>query len=129
MIPLMVIWSFAQRWRFPDLLPSRYSLRYWDLEWNNILGNIEQSVFMALISATIALLLALVGHEYRIRYRMQVPGYIIAIPMLIPQLSVLFGMQVVALYAQSDAYLFWVIWSHVFLCLPICVPIIRWALA
>jgi putative thiamine transport system permease protein len=118
MIPLMVVWSFAQRWRFPDLLPSRYSLRYWELEWSNILGNIEQSVFIAIVSATIALLLALVGHEYRIRHRFQVPGYIIAIPMLTPQLSVLFGMQVVALYAQSDAYLFWVIWSHVFFAFP-----------
>ncbi|MFA0173463.1 thiamine ABC transporter permease, partial [Vibrio splendidus] len=33
-IPLMGIWSVAQRWRFPDLLPSRYSMRFWEFEWD-----------------------------------------------------------------------------------------------
>ncbi|WP_025552370.1 ABC transporter permease, partial [Vibrio parahaemolyticus] len=118
MIPLMVVWSFAQRWRFPDLLPSRYSLRFWEYEWHSILGTLEQSMLIAVISATVALALALIAHEYRLRYRWQVPGYIIAIPMLIPQLSVLFGMQVLTLYLNSNAYFFWVCWAHVFFAFP-----------
>ncbi|MEF1310442.1 thiamine ABC transporter permease [Vibrio mytili] len=118
MVPLMIIWSFAQRWRFPDILPSRYSLRFWQYEWSTILGTIEQSIVLALISASIALLLALVAHEYRLRHRWQIPGYIIAIPMLIPQLSVLFGMQVVTLYLNSSAYFFWVSWAHIFFAFP-----------
>ncbi len=118
MVPLMVVWSFAQRWRFPDLLPSRYSLRFWEYEWQSILGTLEQSMLIAVISASIALVLALIAHEYRLRYRWQVPGYIIAVPMLIPQLSVLFGMQVVTLYLDSSAYLFWVCWAHVFFAFP-----------
>ncbi|MGY0615745.1 ABC transporter permease [Vibrio sp. FJH11] len=118
MVPLLVLWSFAQRWRFPDLLPSRYSLRFWEYEWLSILSTIDQSLIIALVSASIALILALVAHEYRLRYRWQVPGYIIAVPMLIPQLSVLFGMQVVTLYLNSDAYFFWVCWAHVFFAFP-----------
>jgi putative thiamine transport system permease protein len=118
MLPLIVLWSFAQRWRFPDLLPSRYSLRFWEYEWHGILSTIEQSILIAMLSATIALVLALIAHEYRLRHRWQVPGYIIAVPMLIPQLSVLFGMQVVTLYLNSSAYLFWVCWAHVFFAFP-----------
>ncbi|MDF2152426.1 thiamine ABC transporter permease [Vibrio sp. CAU 1672] len=118
MVPLMVVWSFAQRWRFPDLLPSRYSLRFWQYEWHSILGTLEQSMSIAFISATIALILALIAHEYRLRYRWQVPGYIIAVPMLIPQLSVLFGMQVAALYLNNGAFFFWVCWAHVFFAFP-----------
>ncbi|MGP8304712.1 ABC transporter permease [Vibrio sp. YIC-376] len=118
MVPLMVLWSFAQRWRFPDLLPSRYSLRFWEYEWHSILGTIEQSTMIAMISASIALILALVAHEYRLRYRWKIPSYIIAVPMLIPQLSILFGMQVVTLYLNSNAYLFWVCWAHVFFAFP-----------
>ncbi|MBF4285492.1 thiamine ABC transporter permease, partial [Vibrio anguillarum] len=30
MLPLMVVWSFAQRWRFPDLWPSQFSARFCD---------------------------------------------------------------------------------------------------
>ncbi len=118
MVPLLVIWSFAQRWRFPDLLPSRYSLRFWEYEWHGIFGTIEQSLTIAMLSASIALILALIAHEYRLRHRWQVPGYIIAIPMLIPQLSVLFGMQVATLYVDNSAYFFWVCWAHVFFAFP-----------
>ncbi|MUI55099.1 ABC transporter permease [Aliivibrio fischeri] len=118
MVPLMIIWSFAQRWRFPDLLPSRYSERFWQLEWDSILSTINQSISIAIITASIALVLAVLAHEYRIKYKWQVPGYIIAIPMLIPQLSILFGLQVVTLYLSSDSYFFWVCWAHVFFAFP-----------
>ncbi|MFW8630207.1 ABC transporter permease [Vibrio natriegens] len=117
-VPLMVLWSFAQRWRFPDLLPSRYTLRFWQYEWESILGTIEQSITIAVISASIALILALIAHEYKLRYRWQVPDYVIAVPMLIPQLSVLFGIQVATLYFNSNAYFFWVCWAHVFFAFP-----------
>ncbi|MEF1292071.1 ABC transporter permease, partial [Vibrio sp. M260118] len=118
MVPLIVIWSIAQRWRYPDLLPTQFSLRFWQYEWQGIASTIEQSMLIAVICATVSLVLALIAHEYRLRYRWQVPGYIIAIPMLIPQLSVLFGMQVVTLYLNSDAYLFWVCWAHIFFAFP-----------
>ncbi|MGY3570021.1 ABC transporter permease [Vibrio paucivorans] len=118
MLPLLTLWSIAQRWRFPDLLPSRYSERFWQFEWQGLISTINQSVSIALISATIALFLAVLAHEYRIRYRLQVPGYIIAIPMLLPQLSLLFGLQVATLYISSDAYYLWVNWAHVFFAFP-----------
>ncbi|MGF1710416.1 thiamine ABC transporter permease [Vibrio kagoshimensis] len=118
MIPLMFIWSIAQRWRFPDLAPSRYTLRFWEYEWDGIISTVSQSLWIALIASSIALFLALVAHEYRIKYKWQFPGYIIAIPMLVPQLSILFGLQVSTLYLNSNAYSLWVIWSHIFFAFP-----------
>ncbi|USD59635.1 thiamine ABC transporter permease [Vibrio sp. SCSIO 43140] len=118
MVPLTIIWTFAQRWRFPDLLPSRYTMRFWEYEWEGMTSVISQSMTIAIISASIALILAIVGHEYRNKYRLQVPGYVIAIPMLLPQLSILFGLQVATLILNDNAYLFWVCWSHVFFAFP-----------
>lgn len=118
MVPLTIIWTFAQRWRFPDLLPSRYTMRFWEYEWEGMTSVISQSMTIATISASIALILAIVGHEYRNKYRLQVPGYVIAIPMLLPQLSILFGLQVATLMLNGNAYLFWVCWSHVFFAFP-----------
>ncbi|GAL18820.1 ABC transporter permease protein YnjC [Vibrio maritimus] len=118
MVPLTIIWTFAQRWRFPDLLPSRYTMRFWEYEWEGMTSVISQSLTIAIISASIALILAIVGHEYRNKYRLQVPGYVIAIPMLLPQLSILFGLQVATLILNDNAYLFWVCWSHVFFAFP-----------
>lgn len=117
-IPLMIIWTVAQRWRFPDLLPSRYSNHFWQLEWSSIVSTINQSLIIAVLTATITLVLALLAHEYRIKYKWQIPGYVIAIPMLIPQLSILFGLQVATLYLSSDSYFLWVSWAHVFFSFP-----------
>ncbi|CAM3143312.1 ABC transporter permease [Vibrio rarus] len=118
MLPLMLLWSIAQRWRFPQLIPSRYSLQFWQYEWSSIVSTIEQSLSLALVSASIAVVLALIAHEYRIRYRWQVPGYIIAIPMLIPQLSILFGLQVTTLFIGGNAHWLWVCWAHMFFAFP-----------
>ncbi|MBW3694715.1 thiamine ABC transporter permease [Vibrio sp. T187] len=117
-VPVLAIWSVAHRWRFPDLVPSRFSERFWLIEWDNVLPTINDSLIIAFASATAALILALIAHEYRLKYRFALPGYIIAIPMLVPQLSVLFGLQVVSLVISSNSYLFWVIWSHVFFAFP-----------
>ncbi|NOH53910.1 thiamine ABC transporter permease [Vibrio coralliilyticus] len=118
MFPLMLIWSFAHRWRFPDLLPTRYSDRFWNNEWLNILPTINQSLIIAAVTACFALLLGVVAQESRIRFRLHLPGYVIALPMLIPQLSILFGIQITTLYLSGDAYYIWVIWSHVFFAFP-----------
>ena len=118
MLPLMLLWSVAQRWRFPDLLPSQYSLRFWQFEWDSILSAVDQSLAIALISASLSLLLAIIAHEYRIRHRLQVPAYIIAMPMLLPQLSLLFGLQVGTLSLHGISPFFWVCWGHVFFSFP-----------
>lgn len=116
--PIMWVWSIAQRWRFPNLTPTQFSLRFWIEEWPNIVPTIADSLFIALISASIALVLALIGHEYRLKYRWHIPPLLIAIPMLVPQLSLLFGIQVAALYFSHDSYYIWVIWSHIFFSFP-----------
>ncbi|MFA0088733.1 ABC transporter permease [Vibrio sp. 10N.261.51.F12] len=117
-VPLIVTWTFAQRWRFPDIIPSQFTMRFWEYEWHGVVDVMSQSLSIALVASTTALILAVVGHEYRLRYRLQVPGFVIAIPMLIPQLSVLFGLQIVTLVVSDGHYGFWVCWSHVFFAFP-----------
>ncbi|MDA0147822.1 ABC transporter permease [Vibrio sp. LaRot3] len=118
MLPIMLLWSFAHRWRFPDLLPSRYSLRFWQFEWQNIWPTIEQSLLLAVITAFLALFMGIIAQEYRVKHRFSLPNYIIALPMLVPQLSLLFGLQITTLYLDSDQFMLWVIWSHLFFAFP-----------
>ncbi|WP_413284655.1 ABC transporter permease [Vibrio sp. MA40-2] len=118
LLPITLLWSVAQRWRFPDLLPSTFSLRFWQQEWDSIIPTISTSLIIATISAFSALILALIAHEYKIKHSLRIPNLVIAIPMLVPQLSLLFGLQVTTLYLNSSLTLFWVIWSHVFFAFP-----------
>ncbi|OEE79076.1 ABC transporter permease [Vibrio genomosp. F6] len=117
-LPLMLLWSFAQRWRFPDLFPTQLSTRFWMTEWQNVVPTIVDSTLIAILAATIALFFAIICHEYREKNRWHVPGIVIAIPMLVPQLSILFGIQITTLYFSGDAYFFWVTWSHIFFAFP-----------
>jgi putative thiamine transport system permease protein len=117
-VPITLIWSFAQRWSFPQLLPTQWSSQFWLYEWDNIFNAIEQSVFIALTSSTISLLFAVIVHEHHTKSAWRIPNYIIAIPMLIPQLSILFGIQIMTLLINTDLYLFWVCWAHVLFAFP-----------
>ena len=118
---ILIIWSFTQRWSFPQLLPSQWTLFYWQQEWYYLIEIMVTSTIIAVISATIALLLAIVIHEYNTKNRrFTVPLLLIAIPMLAPQLSLLFGIQLATLYIANHYYYFWVIWAHIFFAFPYC---------
>lgn len=122
-LPILLMWSFAQRWRFPDIVPSRWSLRFWQQEWGYLLDIIANSIMIALVSATIALVFAIIIHEHSIKATankrfLKVPRLLIAIPMLAPQLSLLFGIQVATLYIAHQYYYLWVTWAHIFFVFP-----------
>lgn len=117
-LPMMMLWSVSQRWRFPNLLPTQFTLRFWESEWTTLFPVIADSIIIAVISSSLALIFALLGHEYKLKYRWHIPSILIAVPMLIPQLSLLFGIQVSALCFSSDSYWFWVVWAHVFFAFP-----------
>lgn len=115
---LLVIWSFAQRWRFPDLLPSQWSLSFWAQEWPYLQDSLQNSIIIGLITSILATLLAIFAQEYRLKFPKRLPMLLIALPMLLPQLSILFGLQVFTLYLGQNVYLPWVLWAHVFFVFP-----------
>lgn len=119
MLPMMLLWSLAHRWSFPDLMPSQFSIRFWLAEWPNMIPTLGQSLWIAVLSGSIALALAVVAHEYRIRSRYALPTGLIVLPMLLPQLSLVFGLQISTLLISQAHYALWVVWSHVFFAFPL----------
>ncbi|UTV29252.1 ABC transporter permease [Photobacterium atrarenae] len=117
-IPVLMLWSVAQRWRFPDLLPSRYSARFWQQESASLIELATNSITLALISSLAALILAIACLEYRQKYQRGLPGWFIALPMVIPQLSLLFGIQITTYWIPGQWYWFWVCWGHLLFVFP-----------
>ncbi|MGN6565001.1 MAG: ABC transporter permease [Thermomicrobiales bacterium] len=60
LLPLltMVLWAFADVWRYPHLLPSSYSLRWWSWVFHN--GNMTKAIFWSLTTAPVVTLLSAV---------------------------------------------------------------------
>ncbi|PSU98977.1 ABC transporter permease [Photobacterium kishitanii] len=112
MLPILALWSFALRWRFPDLLPSRYSVRFWYQQFEPLQQLISNSITLALISSLSALIMAIICLEYRQKHHRGIPTILIAIPMVAPQLSLLFGMQIAVSFIAGQSFWLWVSWSH-----------------
>ncbi|OAN17688.1 thiamine ABC transporter permease [Photobacterium jeanii] len=116
--PLLVLWSIAQRWRFPDLLPTRFSFRFWQQELAPLWEYSYNSLLLAVVSSVIALVIAIGCLEYRDRFQRQIPFWLITIPMVIPQLSLLFGLQVTSHLVAGQHFWLLVSWSHVIFVFP-----------
>ncbi|OOF11395.1 thiamine ABC transporter permease [Salinivibrio sp. MA427] len=118
-IPALFIWSFALRWSFPDWLPSRYGLRFWNQELAYVGALIGNSVLLALISATVAVIFAMGCLERAVSPRQgALPKAVIAIPLLVPQLSILFGIQVAVYSLPGQWHVPATIWAHIFFAFP-----------
>ncbi|MEZ8142727.1 ABC transporter permease [Enterovibrio sp. FF113] len=118
MIPILLVWSFALRWRFPDSWPTRLSTRFWEQESSNLLELAANSLILGLVSATVALIFAVGCLEYRDKYHQSVPQLVIAIPMLIPQLSILFGIQIAIYMLPGQWHVPATIWAHILFAFP-----------
>lgn len=110
-VPLL-LWSFAFRWTFPDLLPERWSLRAW-----RYLAAPESQVLPALLTSAllagaVTLLAALIGTPagralglYRFRGKRLVEFLVLA-PLLVPGFAVSLGIQIVFIrYGLADSFL------------------------
>ncbi|NVP03128.1 thiamine ABC transporter permease, partial [Photobacterium damselae subsp. damselae] len=72
-LPLLGLWSFALRWRFPDILPSRWSERFWQQEIEHITQLLTTSTLFAGLSALICLILVIGSLEFRDKYQLNIP--------------------------------------------------------
>lgn len=92
--PLLVlaIWSFAQQWFWPSLLPSGLTFRWyeWAATVPNILRSLKMSlmvaVSVAVVSSLIAVPAAVAIGRYRFRGRAFLRG-LFSLPLLIPYIS------------------------------------------
>lgn len=120
-LAVLVLWSFAQRWTFPDAVPESWSLRLW-LDPGEGWGRVAlRTGLIGLAATALSLVTAILwlegearGHLPRARWA---EGLIYA-PLLIPQVAFLFGLNVFFLRIGLGGDLLAVIWVHVLFTFP-----------
>jgi putative thiamine transport system permease protein len=117
----LALWSLAQRWRFPGILPQSWSLARWPDHLAALAGPTwtTLAVGVAATSIAIALVAGCLENESR---RQRRPGAgalaLLYVPLLVPQIGFLFGVQVLFLWlGLADGWLA-VIWTHLLFVLP-----------
>ncbi|UPW17901.1 ABC transporter permease subunit [Agarivorans sp. TSD2052] len=117
---LIAIWSFAWRWRFPEGLPSQWSLHYWQQAETYLYQPLSSSLSIAMLSAGLSLILVVGCLEFQ-HQRRQHSGWwslVMYLPLLLPQVVFLFGMQVQLFKFHLDGLFISVVWAHLVFVLP-----------
>ncbi|MFT4729470.1 MAG: putative thiamine transport system permease protein [Granulosicoccus sp.] len=121
---LLLVWSFTRRWRFPDAMPSEWTIQNWTSRGDVLFQPAWTTLSIALTVMALAIGSAIIWLElerHRIAPKLDGMWFL---PLLIPQVSLLFGWQAVALWCGIDGLWSTVVYTHWLYALPYVVLIL-----
>ena len=115
----IILWGFARRWPFSAKLPQSFDWQLWRFD-ETIIPLFVTSLFIALTASFLSLAICTLWLEAKSFTKQQERwiAIILFIPLLVPQISLLFGLQVGLSYVYLDGYISTVIWLHALYILP-----------
>jgi len=117
----MALWSFARRWRYPDALPSQWTMGNWYRQADALAWPAWTTVAVGLAAALIALALVLGCLEAEKRYGIKPSNrglWLLYAPLLVPQVGFLLGVKVLLVIGGLDGTWTALIWTHLLFVLP-----------
>ena len=120
-LALLGLWSFAGYWSFPHALPQTLTLANWQRQMPMLGRPFAITVMVGLAATALAVLIALscLERETRTGGRVRGPGLtILYLPLIVPQASFVFGLQLSFLWAGLGASLGALVAAHLVFVLP-----------
>jgi putative thiamine transport system permease protein len=114
----LVLWSFAWRWAYPAPLPTAWTLDNWQSHLDSVVWPLSNTLLVALATTAIGGVLVVGWLETPQRRLVRSVIWAIYLPLLLPQIAFLFGMQVSLIWIHLDGTLVAVIWSHLVFVVP-----------
>jgi putative thiamine transport system permease protein len=115
------LWSLAERWRYPAVLPTEWTLMRWAHHAGELGSLAWTTAVLGTIAAFGALALTLGCLENEQRHGLHVSNrglWLIYAPLLVPQMSFLFGLQVLLVTVGLDGSWIGLAWNHLLFVLP-----------
>ena len=119
-LALLALWSVAGLWQFPDAFPTGLTLKSWMAALPQLGGPLATSLAAAFFSSVISLVLViLVLHRAGETGRgMKAGPLLLYAPLIVPQASFLFGLQLLVLGSSVSISLPLLVFSHLIFVLP-----------
>lgn len=117
----LAVWSVADRWRYPDPLPTTWTLGNWQRHVEALAWPAWTTLMVGLAAAAVAtaLVLGCLENEQRHGLRPSARGlWLLYAPLMVPQVSFLFGAQVLLVRLGLDGTWPALVWSHLLFVLP-----------
>ncbi len=122
----MALWSVARQWRFPEAVPGSWTTSAWQRLGDGLAWPLSNTITLGLAAASIAIVLTLgcLEHEQRAGLtRRATRGraiWLLYTPLLVPQVTFLFGAQTLMVALDVDGLWWAVVWTHLLFVLPYC---------
>jgi putative thiamine transport system permease protein len=116
----LLVNAFAGPWRFPNALPSSWTLAH----WIDSISDLSQPLFNTLVISSLSTLLALVvvvatlESERSTGSQKSTALWLLYLPLLVPQLVFLFGIIVLTEFVEWQSNMSLVIFGHLLFVLP-----------
>ncbi|PWW00484.1 putative thiamine transport system permease protein [Hoeflea marina] len=120
-IAMLGLWSLAGLWQFPKALPSAFTLDRWSAALPRILDPLVTTLWVAGISTAIAVVLTILCLERELETGRGQGGrslMLIYLPLIVPQISFMFGLQVLAIAAGVEGTAASLVLAHLVFVLP-----------
>ncbi|MBX6323015.1 MAG: ABC transporter permease subunit [Rhodospirillaceae bacterium] len=117
----LALWSVAGAWRFPAALPASWTLDTWLGREAALVWPLGTALLAGVASTAVALLLAVGCLENEQREGLHVSSrglWLLYAPLIAPQISFLFGVQVLLVRLGLDGGWLALVWSHLLFVLP-----------
>jgi putative thiamine transport system permease protein len=112
---VLPLWSFAGPWRFPEVLPAALTLDLWQRHGGVLLAHAGKTALIAGVASFISLVVVLIWLETTSR---RSPPPWLWLPLVVPQIAFLFGLQMMMLAAGLAPGLGPVVTAHLLFVLP-----------
>ena len=127
-LAVLALWSVSGPWRFPDTWPQALSTRTWERAWTRAFDPLIVTVIVGGLATLIATVLALgcLERERRVagpdasrasRFAQRALP-LLYLPLLVPQIAFLLGLQIMAVSLHADGTLLALVVVHLVFVLP-----------
>jgi putative thiamine transport system permease protein len=113
--------SLSRVWRFPDALPTQFTLAHWARVLPGLAEPLFNTVVIGTFATTIALVLCLASLENGYRRHLNLRGRalrLIYVPLIMPQIAFILGLLIVVLWIGAEGSLWAVTFTHLVFVLP-----------
>lgn len=117
----LLLWSFARRWPFPAGLPTEWTLLTWERNSAELIPLLTTTAGLGVAAAAIGLLLVMIWLYFQHSPncdRSLVEESWVYLPLILPQLTFLFGIQILANFLRLEGTALLVLWMHLVYVLP-----------
>ncbi|NRP17211.1 Inner membrane ABC transporter permease protein YnjC [Ensifer adhaerens] len=114
---LLALWSIAGLWPFPDRLPTNLTFKTWERALETLAAPLATTIAIALLSSLVALAIA-IGLLSRSGHRSADRWLPVFLPLLVPEITFVFGLQILAAMAGLSPSIATVAALHLVFVLP-----------